>query len=57
MGLSLDEAGEQQAELIDGVEVLMDEQVKPFAEGQVIDYINDKVRGTGFVIQRAGAGC
>ena len=57
MGLSLDEAGQEKVELVDGVEVLMDEQVKPFTEGQVVDYITDQARGAGFVIQRETGGC
>jgi len=43
--------------MVDGVSVLMDAQTKPFTSGQVIDYIDDRKRGTGFVIQRAGSCC
>jgi hypothetical protein len=35
----------------------MDEQVKPFVAGQVIDFIDDQLRGSGFVIQQQGSAC
>ncbi len=56
MGLALDEPGKEESVEIDGISVLMDEQVKAFAAGQVIDYIDDQLRGTGFIVQ-AESGC
>ena len=35
----------------------MDEQVKPYVAGQVIDFIDDQLRGSGFIIQPAGGAC
>jgi len=56
LGLALDEPGKEESVEIDGISVLMDEQVKAFAAGQVIDYIDDQLRGTGFIVQ-AESGC
>jgi len=57
LGLTLEESGEATPEKIDGVDVLLDEQIKPFVGGQLIDYIDDQVRGSGFVIQPEGGSC
>ena len=57
MGLTLDESETETPEEIDGVAVLLDEQVKPYIDGQLIDYIDDQVRGTGFVIQSETGSC
>jgi len=39
------------------VAVLLDEQIKPYIAGQLIDYIDDQVRGSGFIIQPESGAC
>jgi len=57
LGLTLEESKEEATEKVDGVELLLDEQIKPFASGQVVDYIDDQLRGTGFIIQAETGNC
>jgi Fe-S cluster assembly iron-binding protein IscA len=58
LGLALDEPKEKDLKLhVNDVEVLMEEQVKPFTTGQVLDYLNSSA-GSGFVIVPAsGKAC
>lgn len=56
MGLALDEPqASEQTVAINGLDVLIDEQVKHFIDGATIDYITDKLQ-EGFVITPANGG-
>ena len=54
--MALDELKENETtETINGLEVLIDEQVKVHAVAQVLDYLKTP-RGEGFAIKPAGGG-
>jgi Fe-S cluster assembly iron-binding protein IscA len=57
MGMTLDEPKkDEQTITINGLDVLVEDFVKPFIDGTTIDYIN-KPQGEGFVIAGAGGDC
>lgn len=54
--MALDELNDAEQTLdVNEIKVLMDEQVKPFAAGQVIDYIRNAT-GEGFAISQGSGG-
>ena len=57
MGMALDEPKEnEQAVQVNGIGVLLEDMVKPFTEGTIIDYVKEP-SGEGFVIGGAGSSC
>jgi Fe-S cluster assembly iron-binding protein IscA len=60
LGLALDEPNDnnETVTIINGLEVIIDDQVAPYIAEQVVDYIDSRL-GKGFVIRRASgaAGC
>ena len=56
MGLALDEPNENEdTTQVSGIDVLISGAVKPFADGNTIDYVNSPY-GEGFAIASAGYG-
>ena len=56
LGLALEEPDEKDSIEINGLTVMMDDTVRGFSEGQVLDFIDDK-HGNGFIIQSEQGGC
>jgi Fe-S cluster assembly iron-binding protein IscA len=57
LGLALDEPKGAKTVTISSIEVLMDDEVKPFIEGQTLDYVTGH-QGEGFIIApESGASC
>ena len=56
MGLALEEPEEKDIVEIDGLSLLMTEVIQDYANGQVLDFINDE-RGNGFVIKSEQSCC
>ncbi len=58
MGLALDELKEkEETTRINGIDVLISDEVKPLSEGNTIDYIKS-TDGEGFVVGKPGKkGC
>jgi Fe-S cluster assembly iron-binding protein IscA len=58
LGLALDEPGEnEETTQINGLDVLIADMVKPFSDGNTIDY-RQSIEGEGFVIDNPGeTGC
>jgi iron-sulfur cluster assembly accessory protein len=59
LGLTLDEPKKGEVGfLVNGLDVLIEEKVKPYAEGNTVDYVTEP-KGAGFTIVKAGAegGC
>ena len=54
LGLALDELKENEATThINGIDLLMSDEVKPFSDGNKIDYVKSE-DGEGFVINKPG---
>ena len=50
MGLALDEPRENERPMeVNGIDVLIGEEVRPFASGNVLDYVESPA-GSGFVL-------
>ena len=58
MGLALDEPTENEQTIpVNGVDVLIADEVKPFASGNVVDYIESS-EGKGFIVRsESGQSC
>lgn len=57
MGLALDEPNDNEnSTQVNGIDVLIADQVRPFVEGNKIDYINS-VQGEGFIISSGRSCC
>ena len=58
MGLALDELKENETTThINGIDVLIADMVKPYSEGNKVDYVQT-AEGAGFTIEKPGqAGC
>ena len=59
MGLALDEPNDtEESVTINGLEILMNDQVAPYTAQQTVDYVDTR-QGKGFLIRRGGgaAGC
>ena len=56
MGLALDELKENEVNQVDGIDVLISEDIKHFAGGSLIDYVSSPY-GEGFKIFTGYAGC
>ena len=54
MGLALDELKEnEETTQVNGIDLLMSDEVKPFSDGNKIDY-RQSANGEGFVIDKPG---
>ena len=56
LGLALEEPDEKDLLEINGLSLMMDETVRGFSEGQLLDFIDNK-HGHGFIIQPEQGGC
>ena len=58
MGLALDELKEnEETTQVNGIDLLISDEVKPYSDGNTIDYIQS-TDGEGFVIDKPGqTGC
>jgi Fe-S cluster assembly iron-binding protein IscA len=57
MGLALDEPEkDEQPVLINGINVLVEDLVRPFAENAIVDYVKDQYQ-EGFLIKTDGDCC
>jgi iron-sulfur cluster insertion protein len=54
LGLALDELREnEKTTLINGIDVLIADMVKPYSEGNKVDYVQT-AEGAGFIIENPG---